>query len=45
MKENEAQISKKQPEVPIGILMRNICPDLSFFGLRLNAKNQSKAIK
>lgn len=25
--------------------MRNICPDLSFFGLRLNAKNQSTAIK
>lgn len=44
MKENEAQISN-QLEVPLGFFIRNLCPDLAFFALKLKKKNQTKAIK
>ncbi len=42
--ENEAQISTSWI-VPIGIQLRNLCPDLAFFALVNNSKNQSKAVK
>ena len=42
--ENETQISRSFM-VPIGIQLRNICPDLTFLGLIWNSKNQSKAVK
>jgi short-subunit dehydrogenase len=42
--ENEAQISKSLV-VPLGIQLRNICPDLAFLALVFNSKNQSKAVK
>lgn len=41
LKENEAQICR-QIDFPVGAFFRNICPDLVFYGLRLNAKKQSK---
>lgn len=43
-KENEAQISRSII-VPIGIQLRNLCPDLAFSALVWNSKNQSKAVK
>ena len=42
--QNEAQISKSFI-VPLGIQLRNLCPDLAFFALKMNSKNQSKAVK
>lgn len=41
-KENEVSIAKKWSPI-LGILMRNICPDLVFRMLLHNAKSQSKA--
>jgi hypothetical protein len=29
----------------LAIQLRNLCPDLTFFGLIWNSKNQSKALK
>lgn len=42
--ENETQISKSWL-LPLSIQMRNLCPDLTFYGLIWNSKNQSKAVK
>jgi short-subunit dehydrogenase len=42
--ENEAQISQSFT-VPVGIQLRNLCPDLTFLALKMNSKNQSKAVK
>jgi len=42
--ENETQISKSFI-IPLGIQIRNLCPDLAFFGLIKNSKNQTKAVK
>jgi hypothetical protein len=44
MEENEAQISN-QLSVPVGIVLRNLCPDLVFLGLRFYKKNQVDALK
>ena len=42
---NENEVSIAKSWVPIfGIVLRNICPDLGFFFLLKNAKNQSKAV-
>jgi len=41
-KENEVSIAKKWSPI-LGIVMRNICPDLVFRMLLHNAKSQSKA--
>lgn len=41
--ENEVSIGEKWLPV-VGLVMRNLCPDLSFKGLAMNAKNQSKAV-
>lgn len=42
--ENELQIST-QIAIPFGFLLRNICPDFFFFMMRMNGRNQSKAVK
>lgn len=31
--------------IPLAIWLRNLCPDLLFFVMRMNAKNQMKAIQ
>ncbi len=41
-KENEVSIAKNWSPI-LGIVMRNICPDLVFRILLLKAKSQSKA--
>ena len=43
MKENELQISDIKL-APLMLIVRGLIPDLIFFGLRQNSKNQSKAI-
>ena len=43
MKENELQISDIKL-APLMLMLRGLIPDLIFFGLRQNSKNQSKAI-
>ncbi len=42
--ENETQISKSFI-MPLGIQLRNLCPDLAFFCLFKNKKSQTKAIQ
>lgn len=41
--ENEVSIADQWKPVA-GIVLRNICPDLVFYMLYKNAKNQSKAV-
>ncbi len=43
-KENQLQISDKLA-IPFGIFIRNLCPDLLFYMMRKDAKNQAEAIK
>lgn len=43
-KENEVSIGEQWSPV-LGIILRNICPDLAFQALLRNAKNQEKAVK
>lgn len=42
-KENEVSIGEKWSPI-LGMVLRNLCPDLTFKALEWNAKNQSKAV-